>query len=484
MADFSSSSQANGTGSIVAQWRDGDLRGWQFEADGERIMLVSGDDVLELPRAAWPRDIYVAAHGGGYIVRFETFDHSVGFLLSSEEAAPLLELLGHQAKADRRDTQRNLGTDATPSRTELLWPKVSPLAVWALSLSALSFIPVLGWLLACASVTLLIVHRRTVRRSAAWSHSRALCWAAMAFLMVGLPVSGLACAARWHTRSAPMPAELRAPHSSLEPADSGEPLGRTASRADVLAANVLEEKHNWGLVAAALLVVLLSLTIHEGAHAISAWWLGDDYAKRLGRVTLNPLPHIDLIGTIVMPLLLFLANWPVFGWAKPVPVRTEVLERPRRGHILISLAGPGSNLLLAAASLMLLLGIGSSVVLLAPHGTIDNIVSPFFEDPVKAGGFAMAPVVAAACTVLKLSFVVNTFLAFFNLIPIPPLDGSWVLEHLFPRTLGPLYERLRPYAFLVFVALFYSGALDKLLVPAFVAMGTGLGVLHSCLPFS
>jgi len=483
MADSFSSSQADGTGSIVAEWRDSDLRRWQFEADGERIMLVSGDDVLELPRAAWPRDIYVAAHGEGYIVRFETFDHSVGFLLSSEEATPLLQLLGRQAKADRREAQRNLGTDATPSRTELLWPKVSPLAVWALILAAPSFIPVLGWLLACGSVALLIVHRRTVRRSAAWSHSRALCWAAVAFLMVGLPVSGLACAARWQTHSKPMPVELRALHSSLEPGDTGKPTGQTASRASVLATNVLDEEHNWGLVAAALLVVLLSLTIHEAAHAISAWWLGDDFAKRMGRVTLNPIPHIDLIGTIVMPLILFLVKWPVFGWAKPVPVRTDVLERPRRGHILISLAGPGSNLLLAAASLMLLLGIGSAVALLAPHATIENIATPFFEDPVKAGGFALAPVVAAACTVLRLSFIVNTFLAFFNLIPIPPLDGSWVLEHLFPRTLGPIYERMRPYAFLVFVALFYSGALDKLLAPAFIAMGTGLGVLHSCLPF-
>ncbi len=471
---------------FAAEWPDGAGRVWHLEADSERIVLASGDDVLDVPRDAWSRDLYVAAHAGGYIIRFETFDQSVGFLVSHERATPLLAVLGAQdvreEKSENEEEPHPPAESPTESRTELLWPKVSPLAVWALICAAPSFVPLFGWPFAIASIVLLVAHRRTVRCSASWRHSRGLCFAALCFLVVGLFVSMLAT--RTILRKATD--EVRLGQTNEYPFDLSNDDGRQteSQRSEgVVRAGFFDEQHNWGLIAAALVVVLLSLTVHEGAHAISAWWLGDDFAKRLGRVTLNPLAHIDPIGTVLLPLILFMSGLGVFGWARPVPVRTEVLSNPRRAHIWIALAGPGSNLLLAAASLMLLIGIGCIVAILAPQATIENLSGFAYDEAVKASGFALAPVVGAACTVLKLSFFVNTFLAFFNLIPIPPLDGSWVLEHSFPRTIGPMYARLRPYAFLIFLALIYSGVLQYLLLPAIAALIVGFGTVAWCTPF-
>ncbi len=473
-------------GKFATEWPDGTGRAWHVEADSERIVLASGDDVLDVPRAIWSRDIYVAAHAGGYIIRFETFDHSVGFLMSSERATPLLAILGaHDVREEKIEDEEepHPGTESpAQSRTELLWPKVSPLAVGALLCAAPSFVPLFGWPFAIASIVLLVLHRRRVRHSAAWRHSRALCLAALCFLVVGLFVSLLAIGTIVRQTTDEMilgqanefPIELRADAPSQTEPQRSEAIVR---------AGFFDEQHNWGLIAAALVVVLLSLTVHEGAHAISAWWLGDDFAKRLGRVTLNPLAHIDPFGTVVLPLILFVSGMGVFGWAKPVPVRTEVLPNPRRAHIWIALAGPASNLLLAAASLTLLIGMGCIVGIIAPQGTIENLSGYAYDEAVKASGFALAPVVGAACTVLKLSFFINTFLAFFNLIPIPPLDGSWVLEHSFPRTIGPIYARLRPYAFMIFLGLIYSGILRYLLLPAIAALFVGLETVAWCTPF-
>ncbi|RME39353.1 MAG: site-2 protease family protein [Planctomycetota bacterium] len=234
---------------------------------------------------------------------------------------------------------------------------------------------------------------------------------------------------------------------------------------------------SWGVIAGGLIVVLFSLTIHEAAHAITAWWLGDDYARSLGRVTLNPLAHIDLFGTIILPLLLVLAHGPVFGYARPVPVRVESLPRYRRAHILISIAGPGSNLMVAAVSLMLLLGAGCLVRLLAPQAVVEGFSSFDLARPVHASGFMLAPLFAAFATVMKLSFFINVFLAMFNLIPIPPLDGSWVLEHLFPRTLGRLYANIRPFGFLIFLAAIYFDLFEILFFPVLIVLYPGLGLV-------
>lgn len=432
-------------------WIDIEDQTWRVELSSERLMLnceSNDQEAIEIPASAWARDLYITDHGSRFLVRIETFARSVRFFLDREAAAPLLSRC-----QSRKAAEPDAEAVDEPVRAvgPIQWPTVSPLAVWALICSAFAFIPILGLLPAIATLVLLAEHRRTVRRARAWEHSRTLCKVASVFCICGLAVSALAI---W----------------------SWSQLGSASPEAVV--ASGVNAGRNWGMIAAAVLVVFFSLSIHEAAHAISALWLGDDLARSLGRVTLNPLSHIDPFGTIALPLILAMAGGPVFGYARPVPVRVESLPRHRRAHILISLAGPGSNMLLAAASLMLLLALGSVLRLAAPEAEVTNLASlTGMFAPVTASGFALAPVFAAACTILKLSFVINLFLAMFNLIPLPPLDGSWVLEHMFPQTLGRFYAAVRPYGFLLFIGAIYMGLFDYLVIPVILILLPGLGMV-------
>ncbi len=276
-------------------WIDVQGRRWRLELPAGRIVLRSDAEAIEVPAAQWRSDVYVAAHGEGFIVRFEGFDSAVGFVVTRAQALPLLAHLGARMPSDAAAREE----PAAPA-APLLWPKVSPLAVWALICSSLVFVPVLGLLPALATVVLLLVHRLRVRRSAAYRHSRRLCTVAFIFLVVGAVVS--AAATLGITRQG---------------SDRGEAVAFTAST----------EARNIAAIVYGLFVVLLSLSVHEAAHAISAWWLGDGLAKSLGRVTLNPLAHIDPFGTVLLPALLAWANAPVFGYARPVPVQVESLPR-------------------------------------------------------------------------------------------------------------------------------------------------------------
>jgi Zn-dependent protease len=193
----------------------------------------------------------------------------------------------------------------------------------------------------------------------------------------------------------------------------------------------------------AFTVLLFSLTIHEMAHAWTADRLGDPTARLLGRVSLNPLVHADLIGTVIFPLLAMTTGLPILGWAKPVPVNSRRLTYPRRDFVLVAAAGPASNLLIA---------VGAAAVLAIMNAT--GSVSP----QVIGEANVSAPIAA----LLSRAVYLNVILAVFNMIPIPPLDGGNVLAGVLPYRLAVAFNQLRPYGFLLLYALIFTGGLDYL----------------------
>ncbi len=172
------------------------------------------------------------------------------------------------------------------------------------------------------------------------------------------------------------------------------------------------------------LPVLTAITLHEAAHGYVAWKLGDDTAKSRGRVSFNPLRHVDPFGTVVLPIMLFLAGGVLFGFAKPVPVRFDRLRRPRPHMMLVAAAGPAANLGLAFVSALLI------------HGAL---MLPSF-----ARGWALET--------LQISVYLNLLLAVFNMLPMPPLDGGRVLVGLLPPSVGRPIARLERWGLLILVA--------------------------------
>src|SRR5579883_1193751 len=211
-------------------------------------------------------------------------------------------------------------------------------------------------------------------------------------------------------------------------------------------------------------VLLFALSLHEAAHAWMAARLGDPTARMLGRVTLNPAKHIDLLGTILIPLaMLFLSRGFLFGWAKPTPVTTRNFRKIVRDDILTTLAGPLSNVLAAVVSLVLLAVVAKAT----PTGNL------MIKELVVLGGptqelMAASPVVAPLVVLLYLSILLNLFLAAFNLIPLPPLDGSHVLRHLLPYKALRFYDSLGMIS-LVLILFFGGPIVSAIIAPALSA---------------
>jgi len=195
-------------------------------------------------------------------------------------------------------------------------------------------------------------------------------------------------------------------------------------------------------------VLLFSLSVHESAHAWMALRMGDDTAARQGRISLNPLVHIDPIGTVLIPLVQVLwGGVPLLAWAKPTPVAGQNLRRLARGHVLVAGAGPVSNLLLALVfTAALFVGL-------------------------RTGARDVQPLMA----LLSVGVQMNVLLAIFNLVPLPPLDGSWVASWGLPRPLGEQYDRVvEPYGQWILLALFATGALGFVLSPFVRALSSFL----------
>jgi len=206
-----------------------------------------------------------------------------------------------------------------------------------------------------------------------------------------------------------------------------------------------------------LFVLLFAITVHEAAHGWAASKLGDDTARSMGRVTLNPIAHIDPFGTILLPLLLVIIKAPPFGWAKPVPVNPFNLRNPRRDNLWISAAGPMANILVAAVSMIAII-----VIKLASPG-----ISAFLRDFLTGRG-GLPPgfhPLEGLSIILFYGVLVNTYLVVFNLIPVPPLDGSGVLMGLLSEPAAQKYDRLRPYGFLIVLGLIYLGVLNIIIRP-------------------
>lgn len=184
-----------------------------------------------------------------------------------------------------------------------------------------------------------------------------------------------------------------------------------------------------------ILPVLFAVTLHEAAHGWTAWKLGDDTAFRLGRVTFNPLAHIDRFGTIVLPALMLMFAPFMFGYAKPVPVRFNRLHRPRRDMVLVAAAGPSANVLLAIVSAALL------HLFLATW----DLPTPYVE--------GWPPTAQWIYSNLDNSLFLNLVLAVFNMLPLPPLDGGRIAVGLLPRTLAQPLARLERYGMVILLGL-------------------------------
>jgi Zn-dependent protease len=192
------------------------------------------------------------------------------------------------------------------------------------------------------------------------------------------------------------------------------------------------------------IVLLFSLTVHEAAHAFTADRLGDPTARLLGRVSLDPRVHADLVGTVILPLIAIATGAPLIGWAKPVPVDIRRLRHQRRDYVLVAAAGPGSNLVIALVAATLL-----SVMPISPL----TLGEPNISVPLAS--------------ILARAVQLNVLLAVFNMLPIPPLDGGNVLGGLLPLALARQFNQLRPYGFLLLYALVLTGAFEAIVVPPY-----------------
>jgi Zn-dependent protease len=188
-------------------------------------------------------------------------------------------------------------------------------------------------------------------------------------------------------------------------------------------------------------VAVPSIILHEVSHGVVALWFGDDTAKRAGRITLNPISHVDLFGTLILPAILALSGFGVFGYAKPVPINPGRMRHPRDDAVLVSLAGPATNVILAVVA-------GLWLRQMQPVSAVD------------AGGWELRAVAAFG--------IINVVLAVFNLIPIPPLDGSSIIARFLPKAWQHGWSQIQRYGMLILilVVLLKPGILSRLFDPA------------------
>lgn len=197
------------------------------------------------------------------------------------------------------------------------------------------------------------------------------------------------------------------------------------------------------------LPVLVAIIFHEVAHGWVAYRLGDPTAARMGRLTLNPIAHIDLFGTILIPLLLIVSQSPfLFGYAKPVPVNFNNLRKPKRDMVWVALAGPVTNLVLALGCIAAL-----------------KLLNPLFSGAAHSQNGAWLNFFAPIMLMAQYGVQINVVLAVFNAFPIPPLDGGRVMVGLLPEPQSSMLARVEPYGFLILIVLLMTRTLDRVIGP-------------------
>jgi Zn-dependent protease len=199
------------------------------------------------------------------------------------------------------------------------------------------------------------------------------------------------------------------------------------------------------LIVFEIVVLILAFSVHECAHAWTAWRLGDPTARMLGRVTLNPIKHLDPLGSIIFPLISLVYGGFLIGWAKPTPVTGRNFKNYRRDDILVTLAGPASNLLSATIALILLIVLKH----ILPSGDASIATAMAIATHIPGVATEGLPALFPIALFLYLVIFINLLLFVFNLIPLPPLDGSHILRHFLPYRAAQLYDRMGMFALII-----------------------------------
>ena len=247
--------------------------------------------------------------------------------------------------------------------------------------------------------------------------------------------------------------------------------------------NLINSTYSPSIIVSSLgfvIILLLLFTFHEYGHAFAAWKLGDNTAKDQGRLTLNPVSHLDLFGSIILPgILLWQQAGVVFGWAKPVPVNPENFKDPRKDHMRVSFAGPAMNLLISMLCFVILGGMMLFMRLFWPETLSLNFATPF--SPVSLVGPPFARWLLITVVFIKQLMYTSLVLGFFNLIPVPPLDGSWILSGLLPQRFDHFFEKIRKYGFVLFLLLVMTPVFDYILAIPIGFVWGGLALLVSAM---
>jgi Zn-dependent protease len=210
------------------------------------------------------------------------------------------------------------------------------------------------------------------------------------------------------------------------------------------------------------IVLLFSLSFHEAAHAWTSEKFGDSTGRYQGRITLNPIAHIDPFGTILFPIIGFVTGFPLLGWAKPVQTNPLLWRDKTKANISVSAAGPISNFILATIAFIIIKVMTSYLLLYPLGGYMFDLVVPISQE---VPGYSQPAFMEPLAKFLSVMLMLNIALGVFNLLPVPPLDGSHVLEEVLPYGMQEAYAQIRPYGFLLLYALLFLNVLTAIFVP-------------------